>query len=260
MALSLEDIKPRRDTSPPRCIFYGVPKIGKTTLASEFPDPVFIQTEQGAGSMELTTFANKPFTEYGQVFDAIALLYEGGHGFKTVVLDSLTRLEPLVWAETCKRLNCTSIEDPGYGKGYLEADVEWRALIDGFNSLRDTCGMNIVFLAHEEVRAFSNPMGDDFNHYRMRLHKRAEAMLVENTDVIGFLNYVVSVSTDDKKGKPGKASGSGSRMLHLTERPSYRAGNRYSMPDTALMVEGEMYQAIAPFLPSQETHSKAEAA
>lgn len=250
MAISLESIAPRRDTSPPRCVFYGVPKIGKTTLAAEFPDPIFIQTEQGAGDLELMTFSDRPLASYDQVIEAMTALYEGEHAFKTVVLDSLTRLEPLVWEKTCQRLKCSGIEDPGYGKGYVEADTEWRFLIDGFNGLRDERGMNVVFLAHEEVRSFQNPLGDDFNNYRIRLHKRAEAMIVENSDVIGFLNYVTTVEKE-KTQRVGTAKGGGARMVHLTERPAYRAGNRYGMPDSLALTKGGMYAAIAPYLPAQ---------
>ena len=39
------------------CIF-GRSGIGKTSLAAEFPEPVFIQTEEGTGNLELTTFAD----------------------------------------------------------------------------------------------------------------------------------------------------------------------------------------------------------
>ena len=53
MALSLSNLVRRKSDKPPRIVIYGVPGIGKTSLAAEFPDPIFIQTEEGAGNPDL---------------------------------------------------------------------------------------------------------------------------------------------------------------------------------------------------------------
>ena len=44
MALSLSSLVRAKSDKPPRIVIYGVPGIGKTSLAAEFPDPIFIQT------------------------------------------------------------------------------------------------------------------------------------------------------------------------------------------------------------------------
>ena len=81
MALSLSNLVRRRSDKPPRMVIYGVPGIGKTSLAAEFPDPIFIQTEEGAGNLELTTFSNGPLTSAAEVDEAIELLLTGDHGY-----------------------------------------------------------------------------------------------------------------------------------------------------------------------------------
>ena len=60
MALSLSSLVRAKSDKPPRIVIYGVPGIGKTSLAAEFPDPIFIQTEEGTGNLELTSFADGP--------------------------------------------------------------------------------------------------------------------------------------------------------------------------------------------------------
>jgi len=52
------------------------------------------------------------------------------HDFATVVIDSVDWLEPLVWAKACRDNGWNSIEDAGYGKGYVAALNLWRQYID----------------------------------------------------------------------------------------------------------------------------------
>jgi hypothetical protein len=242
-------------------VIYGVPGIGKTSLAAEFPDPVFIQTEEGAGNLELTTFADGPLSSAAEVDEAIELLLTGDHTFRTVVLDSLDWLEPIVWVETCRGNKWQSIEEPGFGKGYAIADVTWRYLLTRLGMLRDQRGMTLILLAHEEIRSFSDPARDSYDRYRLRLHKRAAEMVVEAADVVGFMNYVTTIRKE-KGGfakETAKASSAGQRVLHLTERPAFTAKNRFDMPDSILINRGEGYAALAPFLPGHRGAASADA-
>ncbi|MEM6932356.1 MAG: ATP-binding protein [Pseudomonadota bacterium] len=256
MALSLENLVRKQADKTPRMLFYGVPKIGKTSLASEFPKAIFIQTEEGAGDLHVTTFKDEPLGSYAEVEEAIGLPYEGEHDFETVVLDSLDWLEPIIWAETCRANGWKSIEDPGYGKGYVEADKHWRHILDGLNALRDR-GMTVILIAHSEVKTFADPERDSYDRYQIKLHKRAAAMSHEMCDVIGFLNY--QVTTVKEKGgfnkERARGAGSGQRVLYLDERPTFIAGSRFEMPAQISLVKGQGYSALAPYLPvHRDTH------
>ncbi len=45
MAISLSSLKSTKRNDPPVMLLYGVDGIGKTSLASEFPDPIYLATE-----------------------------------------------------------------------------------------------------------------------------------------------------------------------------------------------------------------------
>ncbi|WP_425070674.1 ATP-binding protein [Sagittula sp. S175] len=249
MAISLQNLVRKRADKPPMIAIYGRGKMGKTTLASEFPNPIFVQTEDGSGALEITSFSEGAITEWSDVDAALTELATEDHDFKTLVIDSVTQLEPLIWAETCRRNNWPDIEQPGYGKGYLAADEVWREFLNACTWLRDYKRMCVVMIGHEVVETFSDPEREDYNRYKLRLHKRAEALIRERVDIVGFLNQAVALDKGKKGDERAVAKGSGQRQLNLAPRPTFEAGNRYGMPDKILINPGQGFAAIAPHMP-----------
>jgi hypothetical protein len=256
MAISIKDLRQVKATQPPRALIYGPPGIGKTTLASEFPDPIFLQIEDGTPSdLVLSSFGR--LTTYEEVMESIAALYTEDHKGRTVVLDSLDKLEPLVWAKVCADNSWLNIEAPGYGKGYVSADGAWRDILEGMNALRRDKNMGIVYIAHSTIENVNDPMTASYSRYDIRLHKRAVGIMQDEVDAIFLLNQDVSLLQNDPKAKAGpgtrvRAAGGGNRWIHCTPRPAYVAKNRYGMPDKLEYKKGEGYKVMEPFFPNSK--------
>lgn len=252
MAISIANLRRRQDTQPPRVLIYGPPGMGKTTLASEFPSPVFLQVETGTGKLSLQSFG--ALSSYDEVMEAIAVLYSEEHNAGTVVLDSLDKLEPLVWAKVCADNNWQSIETPGYGKGYVAADAYWRELQDGMNALRRDKNMGVVYIAHSFIETVNDPMTTAYSRFDIKLHKRAVGLFQDEVDAILFLNQDVTIKADDPKAKQGagtrvRADGGGNRWIYAAPRPAFVAKNRYDIPDKLMYERGKGYAALAPHFP-----------
>lgn len=191
--------------------------------------PVLLAVEDGIGTLDVPHWA---ITSFAEIMQAIGVLYSEDHDRKTVIADSLDWLEPLIWAEACRKEGWASIETPGYGRGYVQALAYWREIIDGLRALRDDKGMTVVLLAHHTVKRFDDPANEPYDRYLLKMHERASNLVIEAADVVGFMNYRVSIAKADAgfNKKVARGVGGGQRVLYLEERPGFIAKNRYAMP------------------------------
>lgn len=249
MAISLQSLHKVRADQPPRLLIYGPEKMGKTTLASEFPAPVFLQTERGeSGDLELDSFGT--LATYEQVIEALTSLAGEDHAFQTVVLDSVSALQKLIWDKVCRDSNVKSIElaGGGYGKGYIEADNLWLEALEGLNYLRNQRDMAVVLVGHAIISRFDDPETQSYSRYDIDLHKRAEALLKREVDAILLVKKDVTIKTEGK-GERARADGGDTRWIYADGRPAFTAGNRYNMPARLLYQKGKGFEVLAPFFP-----------
>lgn len=241
-------------------MIYGPPGLGKTSLAAEFPNPVLLDVEHGKPpALTLPTY--DAFDSFGAVMEMLSALYNEDHSFQTVIVDTIDRLEPMLWAWLCGTNGWKSIEEPGYGKGYLEADTLWRQFLDLLAALRRDKGMAIVMLAHSNVVTRPSPTTDPYPSYDIRLHKRALAMVQDEVDAVLFVNQDATVKeTKEGFNKTSRhAEGGGTRWIFADANPAFVAKNRYGIPARVLYQPGQGYAALAPYFAGPAEAEKAAA-
>lgn len=235
MAFDLSSINKTKRVRAPKVVIAGPGKIGKTTFASHAPAAVGILTEEGADAVDANAFPLA--TSLSDVYEAIGTLINEPHDFKTVFIDSIDWLEPLVQAHVCQANGWKNIEAPGFGKGYITAAEEWRVLLSGLEALRTQRGMGVVLIAHDKVKRVEDPMTEGYDSHVLKLNDRAAALVQEWADVIGFCGYRVFTSKTDGKGmgaKETKATTTGERILHVEPHPAHCGGNRFGLTNMPL--------------------------
>ena len=226
MGFSLDTVRSSKNFEAQKVLLYGVPGIGKTTFAATFPAPILLRTEDGASALDVPTFP-KLLQAMPEFDDAMKAL-QGRHSYKTLILDSLDWLEPIIWRYVCAKEGKGNIEDFGYGKGYVKVDDVWRMVQGKLEKLRQR-GMHIVTIAHAVPITYDPPDSDPYQRYSVKLHKRAAAVWMEWADMTLFLNYKSKVISAE--GQKTKAKGSGDRVIYTAERPAYQAKSRWPLDD-----------------------------
>lgn len=229
--ITLDSLK-KNPKLPPRICIYGPPGVGKTSFCAAAPNPVFILTEDGLGDLDVTTF---PLAKaYSEVTEALNVILKSDHDYKTLVIDSMDWLEPLIWDQVCLDKKVESIEDLKYGVGYVEACAMLRRLMMLIDRIRVERGMIIITTAHSQIKKIDDPMQPSFDAYGLKLNKRCSAILEEFSDVILFVNYQTTVMKEDAGfgSKRSRAVGNGERIMYAQGTPAFTAKNRYNLPAT----------------------------
>jgi hypothetical protein len=119
---------------PPRILIAGPEGIGKSTIASQAPSPLFICSEDGLTGLEhVARFSPSSLQELNALLDE--LVTNPGE-YKSLVIDTADWLERMIYDGICKRDGKANIEDYGYGKGYTIAEQELVSVLAKLDQIR----------------------------------------------------------------------------------------------------------------------------
>ena len=215
-----------------KVVIYGPEGIGKSTFASRFPDPVFIDTEGSTNNMDVARLPRP--TSWTMLMEEIDYIKKTPGVCRTLVIDTIDWAEQLCVEHICAKHNKSGIEDFGYGNGYVYTKEEFGRFLNRLTDVIEA-GINVVLTAHAQLRKFEQPdeMGA-YDRWELKLGKKTQSqtspLVKEWADMLLFCNYKTHTVAVDDKGKKHKAMG-GKRVMYTSHHPCWDAKNRYGLPE-----------------------------
>lgn len=154
MKSKLKAVPPKQaEPSKPKMLIYGKPGVGKTWASLDFPNVYYIDTEGGANLSHYTDKLEKSGGVYygmeqgslsfENIIEQLYALATEKHEFKTVVIDSITKIFALEVAKESERLGDKNV----FGADKKPALSYMRKLTNIIQRL----DMNVILIAHEKA-------------------------------------------------------------------------------------------------------------
>lgn len=213
-----------------KAVIYGPEGVGKSTLASKLPSPIFIDTEGSTAHMVVCRYP-KP-DDWAELMDMVD--DAGKLKIKTLVIDTLDWADILCTRSLCKEKKWDSIEASGYGKGYVMLAEKFAELLEKLSGLADK-GINVVFTAHAQLRKIEKPEETGaYDHWEMKCSKKVAPLVKEWCDLLLFCNYDTMVIHGNNPMEKNRITGN-KRVVYANHAPTFDAKNRFGLPDKMLL-------------------------
>lgn len=238
MGNSLLEIKPHqvsRDLRGYSVFFYGLPKTGKTTTASQFPGALLLAFEKGYNA--LAGVMAKPLNSWSEFKKTLSELKdpEVQKVFQTIVIDTADIAYQYCEKYICNRESTATqtyeaIGDIPYGKGYKLAQTEFDTAIRQILQL----DYGLVLISHETEKMMKTETGEEVSKIIPTVDARAKLVCERTCDIIGYAREVDSEDTGKKT------------LLFLRGTPRFEAGSRFKYtPDYIEFTYDNLVNAIA---------------
>lgn len=225
--------------------------VGKTSMSATFPNPIFIRAEDG---LQAVPEANRPdafplIESVDALWEQVAALIKEEHDYKTLVVDSVTQLDPMfsqyVIDNDPKKPKSINQAMGGYGAGLAAVAQLHHRLRAGAQILNEKRGMHVLFIAHADTTTIELPDQDPYTRYDLRLHKKSVSPYVDNVDLVGYIKLETFTTGD---GERKKAISSGNRVMTAYTTAANISKNRYGIKDDIPVEFGK--NPLAEYVPA----------
>ena len=216
------------DISKISLMLYGLPKSGKSTFASYFPEPLFLPFERGLDGLEVFQAPPTGIIESRkQLYEIVSELKnlhknEGKLPYKTIVLDTMSGVVDVLTKHVCKEHGVEALGDIPRGTGYTLVTQSVIRLVKTLQSM----DVAVILICHGKVEKRETKNHGDYDVVTIDLGGKTATAVKAAANVMAYIDEV------DTKGQDGKKVRKS--LIRLMPDPySHDAGNRLgvALPD-----------------------------
>lgn len=218
-----------RKKDPFKWVISGVNGVGKTTLCTQMPKPLFIDLEGGTGYLDVNRLEAKTYADVLDIFNQIK---EKDHQYKTVVLDSLdwfeTIMEESIVAEAAqKKMGIEDIADIPNFRGYSLSQSKMKSFLNLCSEVVDT-GVNIALICHTAPKEItSDPLIPAHQKWVLKLREKNAGKVKEWCDFLFFATYDRGIEVKGEFfNKQTTAKEKGERVMYTSGVDKFDAKSR----------------------------------
>ncbi len=230
----LSRVRKGRQQVPITACVFGVPGVGKTSFCAAAPSPLVWCIERGAEQLDVPKLdvpeRRGSQTAWEVFLEDLRGIVAEPHEFKTLAIDTLDALEAIAISHVCEKGKKETLSDFDWGKGQVATADQWRLFLKVLEQLRAERHMNVLLVAHEHRKPFSDPAIGTFDCYRPKLTDRVWALTNEWCEAVLFADFETSLY--ERKGERSRGIVTGARVLRTERRTGFVAKNRYGLPPT----------------------------
>lgn len=163
-------------------LWYGLEKIGKTSLAAQFPDPVFLMCEPGGKALKMNRRNVMDWADFKRCVD---WLEAHPKKFQTVIVDTADRAAKMCEDAVLRKLAIQHASDEEWGKGWAMIGDEFARVISKLLKLN----RGVIFTSHAEEREIKARDGKKYDRVMPTMPKMARKVLEPIVDIWMYLEY-----------------------------------------------------------------------
>jgi hypothetical protein len=223
-----------------RVVIYGVESVGKSTFAAQFPKPLFLDVEGGTAHLDTDRVEIATLAELESAIRECQTT-----DYQSVIIDSADWAERLVLEGMLVQDKKKSVEDYGYGKGFVMLAEKFARLLTIADQIV-AGGKNVVFIAHSKVQRVEPPdMLSAYDRYELKLTKQSAPLLKEWADELWFFKF--KTKTVESESGRSKGIGGKERIILTTHSAAYDAKTRSGLAEELPMAwESVAHLFVAP--------------
>lgn len=177
-------------------MFYGLPGVGKTALAAQFPKILIVGFEMGTNALN-NVFVQpaKTWNDWRTICSQLIKKPEVQEKFDTIGIDTVDAAWDLCVKYICNQNGVEKLGDIPWGAGYDMAKKEFQ------NFFRDLtyAGYGLIFISHSTEKTLKDEKGEEHQQINPALPQRPYDIINKMVDIIGYIREIEDENGERKR-------------------------------------------------------------